>query len=401
MNRSFNEPTSIAYKNILVLLFSFLPFVLGISFTLYMESDNIFFSRAINVSGSQRMRTMLIANYSQQYAQGGVEKVEKILESEIKRYEQYYYALIDGDKFLKIDRNRFDHIVDQLKQFQPLLHSYKESGNTLLADRGDEEALNFILNNAMDLKNRFHDSTQLFQKFNDDQIKLIGIVNTVMIIFALMVTIVGFSLSRKIKWQERAFLSREKDFRVMVSNSRDAIAVRKHGKIIFGNSALSKILSIPLNELENLDESRIFTQSDIDGFEDRFYKNRYKDDYSTKFQTKILHESKGEIELEIVEKNIEFRGDKAQILLIRDVTKINKLLKLSEEREQQIKGLDGFIPICASCNLIRDDEKEFSPWVKPADYIVEKVPDIKFSHTICPNCEEQLYPFLKKKRSSE
>lgn len=57
------------------------------------------------------------------------------------------------------------------------------------------------------------------------------------------------------------------------------------------------------------------------------------------------------------------------------------------------KILSGFIPICASCKNIRD---EGGVWHRLEDY-VQKRTDATFSHGICPECIEKLYPFFKNK----
>jgi DNA-binding NtrC family response regulator len=56
----------------------------------------------------------------------------------------------------------------------------------------------------------------------------------------------------------------------------------------------------------------------------------------------------------------------------------------------QIKALRGLLPICASCKDIRDDR---GYWHQIEDY-VRKHSDAEFSHGICPECAEKLYPEL-------
>ena len=54
----------------------------------------------------------------------------------------------------------------------------------------------------------------------------------------------------------------------------------------------------------------------------------------------------------------------------------------------QIKVLTGLLPICAVCKKIRDDQ---GYWNQIEAYIQEHS-DAKFSHGICPDCAERLYP---------
>ena len=54
----------------------------------------------------------------------------------------------------------------------------------------------------------------------------------------------------------------------------------------------------------------------------------------------------------------------------------------------QVKTLKGFLPICASCKNIRDDE---GYWQQIESYLCEHA-DVEFTHGICPVCLEKLYP---------
>ncbi len=54
----------------------------------------------------------------------------------------------------------------------------------------------------------------------------------------------------------------------------------------------------------------------------------------------------------------------------------------------EIKILQGMIPICANCKKIRDD-KGF--WQHLEKYIQDRS-EAEFSHGICPDCTEELYP---------
>ncbi|MEZ4726236.1 MAG: hypothetical protein R3E79_03770 [Caldilineaceae bacterium] len=69
----------------------------------------------------------------------------------------------------------------------------------------------------------------------------------------------------------------------------------------------------------------------------------------------------------------------------------NQLLaeKLALERAlQQVKTLQGLLPICASCKKIRDDA---GYWHGVETYISQHA-EVQFSHSICPECRARLYP---------
>ena len=58
--------------------------------------------------------------------------------------------------------------------------------------------------------------------------------------------------------------------------------------------------------------------------------------------------------------------------------------------QEEVKTLSGFLPICAQCKKIRDDE---GLWNRIEGYIQERS-DAKFSHGICPDCAREMYPEL-------
>ena len=55
---------------------------------------------------------------------------------------------------------------------------------------------------------------------------------------------------------------------------------------------------------------------------------------------------------------------------------------------RQVKKLSGFLPICASCKMIRDDK---GYWQQIEQYISEHS-EALFSHGLCPECAKKLYP---------
>lgn len=59
-----------------------------------------------------------------------------------------------------------------------------------------------------------------------------------------------------------------------------------------------------------------------------------------------------------------------------------------QEALANIKTLKGLLPICAACKKIRDDQ---GYWQKVEFYISQHT-NAEFTHGICPDCREQLYP---------
>ena len=64
-----------------------------------------------------------------------------------------------------------------------------------------------------------------------------------------------------------------------------------------------------------------------------------------------------------------------------------------KEAMDNIKVLQGLLPICASCKNIRSDSGN---WKQMEEYISEHS-EAQFSHGICPDCQQKLYPRIYKR----
>jgi len=70
------------------------------------------------------------------------------------------------------------------------------------------------------------------------------------------------------------------------------------------------------------------------------------------------------------------------------------LIRELQQALSEVRTLRGFVPICANCKKIRDDE---GYWQQIEKYIQERS-EARFSHGICPDCADLLYPELRGKR---
>ena len=59
-----------------------------------------------------------------------------------------------------------------------------------------------------------------------------------------------------------------------------------------------------------------------------------------------------------------------------------------EKAMEEIKTLQGFLPICSGCKKIRDDK---GLWQQIESYL-QKHSGAKFSHTLCQDCMKEFYP---------
>lgn len=71
------------------------------------------------------------------------------------------------------------------------------------------------------------------------------------------------------------------------------------------------------------------------------------------------------------------------IVVLIEILVMKKLLR-------RIKILEGFLPVCANCKKIREENN----WKQMESYITEHSL-AKFSHSICPDCLQKLYPEIE------
>jgi Membrane-associated sensor domain len=81
-------------------------------------------------------------------------------------------------------------------------------------------------------------------------------------------------------------------------------------------------------------------------------------------------------------------------LLFRQLKQNEEALREERDRLQQyidtVKVLSGLLPICAACKKIRDDKGYWSQ----VEIYIERHSGAQFTHGICPDCAQRLYPKL-------
>ncbi len=73
-------------------------------------------------------------------------------------------------------------------------------------------------------------------------------------------------------------------------------------------------------------------------------------------------------------------------------TEREKIIRELQEALAKVKTLSGLLPICANCKKIRDDK---GYWHQIENYIASHS-EADFSHSICSDCQQKLYPELFK-----
>jgi signal transduction histidine kinase/DNA-binding response OmpR family regulator len=224
---------SIARKNLLVLVFSFLPFMVGLGYSVHTSADRMYLSVAINVAGSQRMRTMLLANYAQQFHRrqcAGLDaSVERaVLETELAVYKRFFDSLKSGDASASVKANPFADILERLHGMDGAVGAYVANVGALLEDPCREGTVGGITSSAMFLKDEFHDVTERYQAANDAMIARQRGIDLSMIAFAAAITVSGLVLTKKIRLQEEGLIRATEEARAAVVARSEFIANMSH-----------------------------------------------------------------------------------------------------------------------------------------------------------------------------
>jgi PAS domain S-box-containing protein len=122
-------------------------------------------------------------------------------------------------------------------------------------------------------------------------------------------------------------------------------------------------------------------------------KRKNGETYWAEVRAKRIDEPGGLQKIVGVTRDISTRKN-AELELEKQNQALAKALAEKEELLKEVKVLRKLLPICSGCRRIRDDDNQW--W--PLDEYVRAHTDTDFTHTICPDCKEILYPELKDRK---
>ncbi|MEA1975676.1 MAG: methyl-accepting chemotaxis protein [Bacillota bacterium] len=188
---------SLKTKLLVVFVLIFIPFLVTVvvAFNTFseMEDDGI----AINLSGSERMRTMLISNYSLQLYNGdekvsNVQNAKEVLEKEKIIYEKIMKALVDGDKSFFIGKNNDLQIVSAIEATNKKINPFLEKVDKVIASQANDEDMFFITSNALEIKNDIHNIVMMYQENYNLKISVFKTTLITLSFFGVLMLIFGY-----------------------------------------------------------------------------------------------------------------------------------------------------------------------------------------------------------------
>ncbi|MDQ7826018.1 MAG: PAS domain-containing protein [Candidatus Eremiobacteraeota bacterium] len=206
------------------------------------------------------------------------------------------------------------------------------------------------------------------------------------------------------KLEEKALKERENAFRRLLESLQEGIIITDgRGVILFVNAGMAEMIGYTIEELTGKDLAVIIARQEVDVC---WPGSRCGSRESGERQYVEFIKKDGGLVHAIVNASPVLDEEGACRGLIAGVLDFTERRKLEKEREDlitdlkmalaEIKTLSGILPICMHCKKIHNDN---GSWERLEQYICRRT-DAEFSHGICPECAESLYPEIFARRKS-
>lgn len=155
----------------------------------------------------------------------------------------------------------------------------------------------------------------------------------------------------------------------------EGIVLSEKGKIVESNERFCQMFGYLSSELVG---KHIVDM--ISAEERAMVETRLQSDEEQTYEVHAVHKDGTILPIEVNAKMFTYKDQQVRVTAIRDLTEQKKA-------EEEIKTLQGFLPICSVCKNIRDDQ---GYWNQIETYISNHS-EVQFSHGVCEKCVEDLY----------
>ena len=210
---------------------------------------------------------------------------------------------------------------------------------------------------------------------------------------------IGFILLLK-EYDDLLLRESEEKYRTLVERANEAIIIVQDRKFVFANQRMAEILSTSVTDLIGKTFPDFLWPEDRERVLTNYERRMRGEQFTNKYDFRIIGPDGNPVWLALSATIIQWLGRPASLNLMTDITERKHL---EGEREtiilelqqalSEIKTLSGLLPICASCKKIRDDK---GYWNQIETY-VKAHSNAQFTHGICPDCMQKLYPEVYEK----
>jgi len=183
----------------------------------------------------------------------------------------------------------------------------------------------------------------------------------------------------------------EKKYRTITEQIAEGVlTVDAQENITFVNPAFCKMMGYPANRLISMNLEQISTRDSFLTILEQT-RIRKKGEKTSRYEIQLVHANEHPVHVELTCSPINQSKDQTYtgaIIMARD---ISRRIELQRQYEKFIKYPQDMpehaIAICANCKKIRGEDNLWKTIEKAFDHLI-------FSHGICPDCCDELYPGL-------
>jgi PAS domain S-box-containing protein len=231
---------------------------------------------------------------------------------------------------------------------------------------------------------------------------LIAVAAILLLVLGLILRRAG-RMARERQQAEAALIESEERYRTLFEHAGDAIFIldsegSNTGGIVAANHAAAAMHGFSVDELRQMKITDLDTSESAKGAAGMV--RRILDGEWIKAELSHRRKDGSEFPVEVSAGPLELGGRKFILAVDRDITQRRQtetvrenLIQDLKDAFEKIKTLKGLLPICSSCKKIRDDK---GYWNQIEEYIGTHT-DAEFTHGICPDCAEKLYPGMSPK----
>lgn len=204
---------SLTIKYIFAIILIIIPIVFGALYTQSKNDEMDYYGASYNIVQSERIRTFLLADYSQTLFRADLENntqllinSEALLSDQITIYEEHIDILLYGSQELDLPAANNEEIIEALNILIIKVDTYIETIEILLDTPDDHDAIDYISSNTLALDQELYELGRLYESTYLTGYQQLSTMNFFIIVISLIIVLFAllqFRLVKKIEFQAK------------------------------------------------------------------------------------------------------------------------------------------------------------------------------------------------------
>ncbi len=210
------------------------------------------------------------------------------------------------------------------------------------------------------------------------------------------------------KQEKQRLIESERLYRALVEAAErmeEGIAILQdqeehEAAFVFTNEEFARMVAFSVQELSGMRLGELLSSGHRPLAMNQYRRTQAGRDTERRHETLLMQKTGGTVPIELSFSQTTFGGRPATVCFARDITDRKRA---EETREtliaelqfalSKVKTLSGMLPICSTCKKVRNDN---GYWSQIEEFIRDHS-NAEFSHSICPECVDKLYPDMFEK----